>query len=402
MTKTFSYLTLGLLVLLASCRQGSSNDSTTAESASNNENRMKPTITEAPFGTTPRGEAVTVYTLTNGNGLRARIMNYGATLISLEVPDAHGKLADVVLGYDSFPPYLTDNPYFGSTVGRYANRIGGAAFTLDGKRYELAKNDGPNHLHGGIEGFDKKIWGVQMLPHVNAEDCPTRQPGVGLQCWYRSPDGEEGYPGELLAQVTYFLTDADELVIYYAARTTKPTVVNLTHHSYFNLGGGRSDVLDHVLSIQASRFLPVDATLIPTGELRPVDDTPMDFRSPKPIGQDIDADDAQLRIAQGFDHCWVLDRDPEAHPLQLAAEVFHPHSGRRMRVLTTEPGMQFYSGNFLDGRYTGKGGTVYQDRWGFCLETQHFPDSPNKPHFPSTVLRPGQTYRSTTVYAFSN
>jgi len=360
-----------------------------------------PAVTKAPFGLTKAGEAVEIYTLTNANGMEARVMNYGATLVSLKVPDAKGNFDDVVLGYDSLEPYLReDNPYFGSTVGRYANRIGGARFELDGVEYQLAANNGPNHLHGGLKGFDKVIWGAEILDKVDKADSPSHHPGVGVKFWYRSRDMEEGYPGELLCQVTYILTDSNELVLYYAARTDKPTVVNLTHHSYFNLTGGKRDVLDHRLLINADRYLPVDENLIPTGEMADVTGTPFDFRAAKAIGQDIGAADEQLKRAQGYDHCWVLNRDKEGRSLQLAAEVTEPQSGRKMTVLTSEPGMQFYSGNFLDGAYTGKNGQVYNDRWALCLETQHFPDSPNKPEFPSTVLRPGQTYRTATVYKF--
>lgn len=361
----------------------------------------KASVTKAPFGLTHDGEAVEIYTLTNANGMEARVMNYGATLVSLKVPDADGHFDDVVLGYDSLEPYLReDNPYFGSTVGRYANRIGGARFELDGQVYNLAANDGPNHLHGGLKGFDKVIWGAESLPEVPETDSPTQHPGVGVKLWYWSADMEEGYPGELLCQVTYILTDSNELVLYYAARTRKPTVVNLTHHSYFNLTGGKRDVLDHHLLINADRYLPVDENLIPTGELADVSGTPFDFRTAKAIGKDIGAADEQLNRAQGYDHCWVLNRDEDGHSLQLAAQITEPDSGRKMTVLTSEPGMQFYSGNFLDGAFTGKNGQVYNDRWALCLETQHFPDSPNKPDFPSTVLRPGETYRTTTAYTF--
>lgn len=361
-----------------------------------------PAVTKAPFGLTEAGEAVEIYTLTNSNGLEAKVMNYGATLVSLKVPDAKGKLDDVVLGYDSLQPYLkNDNPYFGSTIGRYANRIGGASFKLDGKEYRLAANNGPNHLHGGLKGFDKVIWGAEMLPKVDETNSPSHHEGVGVKFWYRSPDMEEGYPGELVCQVTYILTDSNELVLYYAARTDKPTIVNLTHHSYFNLTGGKNDVLNHLLKINADYFLPVDEDLIPTGELAHVKGTPFDFTTAKAIGKDIGAADEQLKRGQGYDHCWVLNRNTEGPNLQLAAELIEPLSGRKMTVLTTEPGIQFYSGNFLDGKYTGKNGQQYHDRWALCLETQHYPDSPNKPNFPSTVLRPGQTYRTTTIYQFS-
>lgn len=390
-------LTIAILALtIAAC----SSDKTAEQQSTTA--MTTPTVTKAPFGLTKAGEAVEIYTLTNAKGMEARVMNYGATLVSLKVPDAKGNFDDVVLGYDSLAPYLReDNPYFGSTVGRYANRIGGAKFELEGMPYKLAANNGPNHLHGGLKGFDKVIWGAEMLPQVDKTDSPSHNGGVGVKFWYRSPDMDEGYPGELLSQVTYILTDSNELVLYYAARTDKPTVVNLTHHSYFNLTGGKRDVLDHQLLFNADRYLPVDDNLIPTGELADVTGTPFDFRAAKAIGKDIGAADEQLKRAQGYDHCWVLNRDRDGRNLQLAAKVIEPESGRKMTVLTSEPGMQFYSGNFLDGDYTGKNGQVYNDRWALCLETQHYPDSPNKPDFPSTVLRPGQTYRTATVYKFS-
>ncbi|MDZ7338104.1 MAG: galactose mutarotase [candidate division KSB1 bacterium] len=348
-------------------------------------------ISRQHFGTTPDGQEVELFTLTNSRGLKAGVITYGGIVVSLEVPDRNGTLADVVLGYDNLDDYLKDSPYFGSLIGRYGNRIGRARFVLDGTEYTLAANDGPNHLHGGLRGFDKVVWKGEPVREKNA---------VGVRLWYLSPDGEEGYPGNLSAQVTYRLTEENELRIDYEATTDKPTVVNLTHHSYFNLAGqGNGDILGHVLQINADRFTPADAELIPTGELRDVEGTPLDFRRPVAIGARINADDEQLRCGRGYDHNFVLNSGGGS--LALAATVYEPNSGRLMEVFTTEPGLQFYSGNFLDGHHVGKGRKVYGHRTGFCLEAQHFPDSPNKPQFPSVVLRPGETYRQTTIYRFS-
>jgi len=348
-------------------------------------------ITRELFGRMPDGQQVELFTLANAHGLRAKIITYGAIVVSLEVPDRTGALADVVLGYDNLQQYLKDSPYFGAIVGRYGNRIARGRFTLDGAEYRLATNDGRNHLHGGIRGFDKVLWKGEPFKEKQA---------VGVRLTYLSPDGEEGYPGNLNAIVTYRLTNENELRIDYEATTDKPTIVNLTHHSYFNLAGqGSGDILSHLLQINADRFTPVDSELIPTGELRSVDGTPLDFRRPTAIGARIGADDQQLRNGRGYDHNFVLNSGGTS--LALAATVYQPTSGRVMEVLTTEPGLQFYSGNFLDGHHVGKGGRAYHYRTGFCLEAQHFPDSPNKPHFPSVVLRPGQTYRQTTIYRFS-
>lgn len=342
------------------------------------------------FGTLPDGSPVSLYTLTNKNGLEAQITNYGGILVSLRVPDKSGNFADIVLGYDSLSQYVTgNNPYFGALIGRYGNRIGKGTFTLNGTKYTLAANNGENHLHGGIKGFDKVLWTVNE----------KESNGSKLVLSYVSKDGEEGYPGTLTATVTYSLTDKNELRLDYKATTDKPTVVNLTHHSYFNLAGaGSGDILKHVLSINAAKFTPIDKGLIPTGELRDVKGTPMDFLTPTAIGARINEKDDQLIFAGGYDHNWVLNRTSDS--LSLAASVTEATSGRKMEVWTTEPGIQFYSGNFLDGTNIGKGGVKYLHRYGFCLETQHFPDSPNKPQFPSTVLNPGETYKSTTVYRF--
>ena len=348
-------------------------------------------ITKQPFGTTSAGEAVDLYILKNDQGMEAAITNLGGIVVRLMTHDRAGNLADVVLGFDSLDGYLKDHPYFGAIIGRYGNRIGKGRFTLDGVEYKLAHNNGENHLHGGIRGFDKVVWRPQEAAAAN---------GASLQLTYLSKDGEEGYPGNLTATVTYTLTNANELRLEYSATTDKPTVVNLTNHSYFNLAGqGEGDILGHTLTINAERFTPIDAGLIPTGELKSVAGTPFDFRQPHAIGERIGAKDQQLDFGKGYDHDFVLDG--QVGVLRAAARVTEPKSGRVMEVLTTEPGVQFYTGNFLDGSLRGKGGKVYAQRYGFCLETQHFPDSPNKPDFPSVVLRPGERYQTTTVYKFS-
>jgi len=350
-----------------------------------------PTVTERPFGRMPDSTEVRLFTLTNAGGMSVSLTNYGGIVTSLLVPDSAGRAADVVLGYDSLGDYLRASPYFGAIVGRYANRIAGARFVLDGTRYSLAANDHGNSLHGGIKGFDKVVWRAEPFHD-------STQAGVRLR--YVSADGEEGYPGRLDVTVTYALTDSNELRVEYLATTDRPTVLNLSHHGYFNLAGHSSgDILGHELTLAADRFTPVDSLLIPTGELREVAGTPMDFRAPVAVGARIGAVDQQLRYGLGYDHNWVLNGP--SGTLRLAARVREPGSGREMEVRTTEPGIQFYSGNFLDGTNVGKGGVPYRHRAGFCLETQHYPDSPNHAEFPSTVLRPGEEYRSTTVYRFS-
>jgi aldose 1-epimerase len=337
------------------------------------------------WGKTPAGEPVELYTLRNAKGAQARIATYGGIVVSLEMPDRSGAMGDVVAGFDSLDGYLKPPPYFGAIIGRYGNRIGKGRFSLDGVEYTLAKNDGENHLHGGIRGFDKRVWAV------------TASSPQSLELEYLSKDGEEGYPGNLSVTVAYTLTDANELKIDYSATTDKDTVVNLTNHSYFNLAGA-GDILGHEVVIDADRFTPVDKGLIPTGELRSVAGTPFDFRTPKTIGERIEQKDEQLLFGHGYDHNWVLNRSGSG--LEIAARVADPKSGRVMEVLTTEPGLQFYTGNFLDGTLQGKG-KLYARRSAFCMETQHFPDSPNKPNFPSTILRPGEKYQTTTVYRFS-
>jgi len=344
------------------------------------------------WGATPEGENVLLYKLENDSGARARIMSYGAIVVSLEVPDSSGELGDVVLGFDSLEGYFGDHPYFGAVVGRYGNRIAKGRFELDGRVYTLAINDGPNALHGGVRGFDKQVWTSKSF-----ED----ERGAGVEMTLVSPDGQEGYPGTLAVTVRYTLTERNGLRIDYTATTDAPTVLNVTNHAYFNLAdGGRSPILDHQLQIDADHFTPVDATLIPTGELRPVGGTPFDFREPKPIGQRIDAANEQIRRGGGYDHNYALRRRTK-DGLERVIRVVSPASGRVMEVLTTQPGVQLYTGNFLDGSIAGKDGVRYGRRSAFCLETQHFPDSPNQPEFPSTVLRPGETFRSTTEYRFS-
>jgi aldose 1-epimerase len=348
--------------------------------------------TKESFGKTPDGQPVDLYVLTTKNGAEVSITNYGGAVVSLKVPDRNGKLADVVLGYDNVDGYVAGNSYFGALVGRYGNRIGHAQFVLDGKTYTLAKNNGENSLHGGIKGFNKGLWTAKTL---SAKD------GQSLELSYFSKDGEEGFPGNLKVTVIYTLTDANALKIEYTATTDKKTVVNLTNHAYFNLAGqGSGDILGHLLMINADQFTPVDAGLIPTGELRDVTGTPFDFRKPTAIGARIDQADEQLKLGGGYDHNFVL-RMPMDHGAALAARVVEPISGRVMEVWTTEPGIQFYTGNFLDGKAIGKGGATYPKRNAFCLETQHFPDSPNQPKFPSVVLNPGERYHTITTYKFS-
>ena len=356
-------------------------------------------VTREPFGITDRGEAVSVYTLKNTHGMEVRALNYGGIIVSLNVPDRNGRFDDVVLGYDSLEQYQRASPYFGAIIGRYGNRIARGRFTLDGRTHTLATNNGPNHLHGGVKGFDKVVWDVAPFAYRDS---------VGLVFRYTSPDGEEGYPGTLRATVTYSLTDGNELIFDYHATSDRATPVNLTQHSYFNLAGdGSADILRHVITLNADHFTPVDSTLIPTGEIRSVSGTPFDFRTPTPIGARIDQHDEQLRYGRGYDHNFVLNKggtggtSGEGAALTLAARVYEPGSGRVMEIYTTEPGLQFYSGNFLDGTLRGKRGVVYGHRYGFTMETQHFPDTPNKRDFPSTTLRPGEQYRSRTICKFT-
>jgi aldose 1-epimerase len=344
-------------------------------------------ITREAFGSLPDGTPVDIYTLKNKSGLEARIMSYGAALVSLKLPDRAGALADVNLGFDSLEGYLGAHPYFGVIVGRYANRIAKARFAIDGVEYRLAANNNDNALHGGLKGFDKVVWGAEPIPTAA---------GSGLRLSYISKDGEEGFPGNLAVKVVYTLTEANELRIDYEARTDKKTPINLSNHAYWNLRGeGNGDIRGHVLQLEADRITAVDSpvNLIPTGEIVPVAGTPFDFTSPRAIGERI------ARVEGGYDHNFILRSGGGA--LALAARVEEPESGRILEIWTDQPAIQFYTGNFLDGSVIGKGGKAYRKHYGFCLETQHFPDSPNHPDFPSTIVEPGQVYRTTTVHRFS-
>jgi aldose 1-epimerase len=357
-------------------------------------NAASPTVTSTPFGVTADGREAELFTLTNRHGIQIRLTNYGGIITSLRTPDRSGRFDDIVLGYDSLAAYVRNSPYFGAIVGRYGNRIARGVFALDGTTYRLAVNNGPNSLHGGLRGFDKVVWSAS--PFQNQE-------GTGVALDYTSPDMEEGFPGTLRSHVTYTLTDDDRLIVDYTATTDKATPVNLTQHTYWNLAGSaRRDILGHELTINADSMTPVDSTLITTGEITPVSGTPFDFRTPKTIGERVNQrQDAQIRFGNGYDHNFVLNRGGvAADALVRAAHVAEPSSGRTLDIFTTEPGLQFYSGNFLDGSITGKGGAVYRFRYGIALETQHYPDSPNHPNFPSTVLRPGQQYHTRTVYQF--
>jgi aldose 1-epimerase len=345
-------------------------------------------VSQRSFGQTADGKDVSLFTLRNSKGAEALISNYGGIVTSLKVPDRNGKMGDVVLGLDNLADYIKESPFFGALIGRYGNRIARGKFTLNGQQYTLATNNYPNALHGGTKGFDKVVWEPTIL---------TGPEGPGLKLTYLSKDGEEGYPGNLSVAVVYTLTDDNALKVEYTATTDKDTVVNLTQHSYFNLAG-KGTILNHVVMMPADKFTPVDSTLIPTGELKPVSGTPFDFRTPTAIGARINQDDEQLKFGKGYDHNWVINKP--MGQMGLMARVTEPTTGRVMEVLSTEPGLQFYSGNFLDGTLKGKG-RVYEFRSGFCMEPQHYPDSPNKPEFPSVVLKPGQTYHNTIVYKFS-
>jgi aldose 1-epimerase len=349
-----------------------------------------PTVTVAPFGRMPHGKAVEVYTLRNARGMEVRAITYGAIIQAIRVPDKAGRVDDVTLGYDSLQGYLTSSPYFGAVVGRYANRIARGRFTLGGRSYRLATNNGLNHLHGGLKGYDKVVWTAQSFQQGDT---------AVVRFQHTSPDGDEGYPGTVHVSVSYSLTPDNQLLVEYRATTDRATPLNLSQHSYFNLAGeGKGDILGHLLTIDADRYTPVDSTLIPTGELAPVANTPFDFRKPTAIGARIEQPDPQLRYGKGYDHNFVLNRREGG--LVHAVRVVERSSGRTLDISTTEPGLQFYSGNFLDGSIRGKAGHQYPFRSALVLETQHFPDSPNHPNFPSTILEPGQTYRSATVFAF--
>ncbi len=379
----FTLLSLIGLTLLVSCKKSQKVSEETQTPVA------KHSVTTSPFGVLPDGNEVTRYTLRNANGVEVSVINYGGIITSLKTIDKQGQFSDVVLGYDSLSSYLKSSPYFGALIGRYGNRIAKGKFTLDETSFKLATNNDANHLHGGLKGFDKVFWIIEVLPD-----------SASLKLTYTSADGEEGYPGNLISEVVYALTDADELKIEYHATTDKKTIVNLTQHTYFNLtGDANRDILNHELMIDAPQLLPVDKTLIPTGELKSVTNTPFDFNRLTTIGSRIAQDDEQLKFGLGYDHCWVLNPS-DGKTLRKVAELFEPTSGRVVEVSTTEPGLQFYSGNFLDGTLIGKGGVAYKHRSGLCLETQHYPDSPNKPAFPSVVLNPGETYTTTTVYSF--
>ncbi|MEJ7712806.1 MAG: aldose epimerase family protein [Pyrinomonadaceae bacterium] len=338
------------------------------------------------FGKTADGEAVDLYTLTNSKGMEVQITNYGGIIVSLKTPDRAGKAGDVVLGFESLDGYLKPHPFFGALVGRYANRIAKGVFKLNNTEYKLAQNNNGNHIHGGPRGFDKRVWKAREVAEM-------------LELVYASKDGEEGYPGNLTTTVTYQLTDANELKISYSASTDKDTIINLTNHSYFNLAG-TGDVLGHEVMINAEQFTPVDETSIPTGEVAAVKGTPFDFTQRTPIGARIEDQHQQINFGKGYDHNWVIKK-AQGDALALAASVYEPTSGRVLEVYTTQPGVQFYTGNFLNGSVIGKKNTAYARRSGFCLETQHYPDSPNKPQFPTVVLKPGQKYQETTVFKFS-
>lgn len=352
---------------------------------------MDLSIKKAKFGEV-EGKNVDIFTLANRNGVEMKVTNYGCIVTSLKVPGKFEKADDVVLGFNDLQSYLKKNPYFGAIIGRYGNRIANSRFSLNGKEYILAKNDGSNNLHGGIKGFDKVIWDAAEIKDDES---------VGIEFKYLSKDGEEGFPGNLSVIVTYTINDNNEFKIDYKAKTDAVTVCNLTHHTYFNLSGeGSGSILDHQVMIKSSRITPIDTTLIPTGELADVAGTPFDFRESTVIGKRINEDNLQLKYGGGYDHNWILNRTGNSKDLILAASVYDPKSGRKMDVLTTEPGIQMYTGNFLDGTLIGKSGKKYKKRSGFCLETQHYPDSPNKTDFPTTTLEPGQMYFTTTIYKF--
>ena len=353
--------------------------------------QQKSGVQKQSFGTQD-GRSINLYTLTNAHGLEVRAMNYGGIIVSIRVPDRKGEFADIVLGHETLEGYIPNPPFLGAIVGRYANRIANGTFTLGGKKYDLPKNDGPNTLHGGVDKtFNKVVWDGEPLKGK-----------TGVAFTYVSKDGDDGFPGNLKLKVTYTLTDANAIVIDYEATTDKATPINLSQHSYFNLAGeGTSDILNHEVMINADRFTPVDKNLIPTGELRPVKGTPLDFTTSTRVGARIDDSYEQIALGHGYDHNWVINRKAGDKGLVLAARVYEPTSGRVMEVSTTQPGVQFYTGNFLDGTVTGKQGHVYKRRYGLCLETQHFPDSPNHPDFPTTILKPGETFRSQTVFKFS-
>ena len=378
-------------LLALACTSDTPRPDSTSATATPTKTVPRPGPTPEKFGVTPDGKQVDAYTLVNSHGVRARILTYGGIIQLLETPDRAGKLDDIVLGFDDMPGYVKSSPYFGALVGRYGNRIARGKFTLDGRTYSLAVNNGPNHLHGGLKGFDKVVWDAQSFQNDSSR---------GVVLTHTSPDGDEGYPGNLRMRVTYTLTDRNDLAIDYEATTDKATPVNLTNHTYWNLAGdGKRDILEHVLTLEADSLTPVDSTLITTGQVIPVAGTPFDFRTPTAIGARINDPHVQIRYGRGYDHNLVLSRGGRTG-LVHAARITEPTTGRTLDISTTEPGVQFYSGNFLDGTAVGKGGRVYRHRYGLALETQHYPDSPNKPNFPSVILRPGETYETRTVFNF--
>lgn len=371
---SINFLFILLSILLVSCDQNMKN---------------KLSIIQQPFGETQKGQKVDLYELKNNNGMIVEIITYGGIITSIKVPNREGVIEDVVLGYTTLADYEKSSPYFGALIGRYGNRIANGRFDLEGETYKLVQNDGKNHLHGGNVGFDKVVWSAETK--ISSEE-------VALILSYVSPDGEEGYPGTLSVEVAYRLTENNTLIVDYKANTDKTTIVNLTQHSYFNLSANfETPILDHEVQLFADYYLPVDATLIPTGEIAPVQQTPFDFTQPKLIGKEIEMENEQLQRGGGYDHCWVLNSN---NSNALAARVYHPSSGRVLQIYTDEPAIQFYTGNFLDGTLPNKKGGVYNYRSGFCLETQHYPDSPNQPNFPSVVLHPNETYRTSTKFEF--
>ena len=383
--RTFVALSLAAAVLVAGCSKEGSSPATAVQ-------KPEPRVTMSPVWKTADGQNVDLVTLRNSGGITLSALTYGGVITTLQTPDRAGQMDDIVLGFDSMAQYEKESPYFGCIIGRYGNRIAKGKFTLDGKTSTLAtNNNNVNHLHGGVKGWDKKVWAAETF---------NDRRGVGVIFRYTSVDGEEGYPGTVKAEVTYTLTDQNQLIVDYKATTDKATVINLTQHSYFNLAGAKAnDILGHELTINADKYTPVDPTLIPTGEIADVTNTPFDFRKSTAIGARIGQDtNEQIKRGLGYDHNWVLNRTGDG--LSLAAKVLEPTSGRTLEITTTEPGIQFYSGNFLDGKLNGKGGRNYPHRSGFCLETQHYPDSPNQPKFPSTVLKPGQEYKTQTVFTF--
>lgn len=384
--KLKSFITFAVgIVFLQSCTSKKVENNQTIDSVTVNK------IEKISFGKLPDGREVDQYILKNANGMEVKIMNYGGVITHWTAPNKEGKYEDIVLGFDSLAGYLTPPPYFGAIIGRYGNRIAKGKFTLDGKTYQLAKNNGENHLHGGVVGYDKVLWNAESIEGAEST----------LKLTYLSKDGEEGYPGNLNITVTYTLTNDNSLKMDYVATTDKATIINLTNHSYFNLSAAKKDVLDQEITLNADRYLPVDEGLIPTGELRLVTGNVFDFSKPTEIGKGInDVKDKQIKLGGGYDHAWILNKK-EPNELSLAATVLEKTSGRKMEVMTTEPAIQFYTGNFLDGSLTGKGGVKYTKRFALCLESEHYPDSPNQSAFPSVILKPNEKYSTTTIYKFS-